>query len=397
MSILETFGLALQNIWASKVRTLLTMLGIIIGVTAVIVIVGLGNGMQNYMRDSFASLGTNQLTVMISGRGSSRSISVDEMYQLVEDHASLLEGLSPTVSVMGQIKVDTETLSSSVTGVGEDYLDMKGLTLAQGRGIQYADISERRAVCVVGAYVAREYFQNNAVGQILRVNGRKVSIVGVLEQQEEDMDEGGSDDCLYLPYSTASRLFSGGQVSNYMVTVADEDRINDAQTVLEDALYAVFGDSDSYTVSNMAAALETMNSMIGMVITILALIAGISLLVGGIGIMNIMLVSVSERTREIGIRKALGAREGVILRQFVIEAATTSGLGGLFGIALGYLLSRVATVVITNLTETAITVSPSLAAVAMASGISIAIGVLFGFLPARKAARLNPIDALRYD
>ena len=182
-----------------------------------------------------------------------------------------------------------------------------------------------------------------------------------------------------------------------MVTVADEDRINDAQTVLEDALYAVFGDSDSYTVSNMAAALETMNSMIGMVITILALIAGISLLVGGIGIMNIMLVSVSERTREIGIRKALGAREGVILRQFVIEAATTSGLGGLFGIALGYLLSRVATVVITNLTETAITVSPSLAAVAMASGISIAIGVLFGFLPARKAARLNPIDALRYD
>lgn len=397
MSILETFGLALQNIWSSKVRTLLTMLGIIIGVTAVIVIVGLGNGMQNYMRDSFASLGTNQLTVLISGRGSSRSISVDEMYQLVEDNASLLDGLSPTVSVMGQIKVDTETLSSSVTGVGEDYLDMKGLTLAQGRGIQYADVSERRTVCVVGAYVAREYFQNNAVGQTLRVNGRKVSIVGVLEQQEDDMDEGGSDDCLYLPYSTASRLFSGGQVSSYMVTVTDEDRINDAQTVLEDALYAVFGDSDSYTVSNMAAALETMNSMIGMVITILALIAGISLLVGGIGIMNIMLVSVSERTREIGIRKALGAREGVILRQFVIEAATTSGLGGLFGIALGYLLSRVATVVITNLTETAITVSPSLAAVAMASGISIAIGVLFGFLPARKAARLNPIDALRYD
>ena len=151
MSILETFGLALQNIWASKIRTLLTMLGIIIGVTAVIVIVGLGNGMQNYMRDSFASLGTNQLTVMISGRGSSRSISVDEMYQLVEDHASLLEGLSPTVPVMGQIKVDTETLSSSVTGVGEDYLDMKGLTLAQGRGLQYADVAERRTVCVVGA------------------------------------------------------------------------------------------------------------------------------------------------------------------------------------------------------------------------------------------------------
>ena len=397
MSLLETFGLALQNIWSSKIRTLLTMLGIIIGVTAVIVIVGLGNGMQNYMTESFAALGTNNLTVNISGRGSSRSVSVDEMYELVEENPGLLDHISPTVSMMGQIKVDTESLSSSATGVGEDYLEMKDLDLAQGRGIQYADIAGRKSVCVVGAYVAQEYFGGNALDQIIRVNGRKLTIVGVLERQEEDMEEGGSDDCLYLPYSTASRFFGGGRISSYCITVVDENQIGTAKTVVENALYKVFGDSDAYTVSNLSEMLDTMNSMIGMVITVLALIAGISLLVGGIGIMNIMLVSVTERTREIGIRKALGAREGVILRQFVIEAATTSGLGGLFGIALGYLLSQVATVAITSLTETAITVSPTLSAVGMASGISIAIGVLFGFLPARKAAHLNPIDALRYD
>ena len=397
MNLLETFALALQNIWSSKIRTLLTMLGIIIGVTAVIVIVGLGNGMQNYMTESFAALGTNNLTVNISGRGSSRNISVDEMYELVEENQGLLDHISPTVTMMGQIKVGTETLTATATGVGEDYLEMKDLTVVQGRGVEYADIAGRKSVCVVGAYVAQEYFGGNAVGQTLRVNGRKVTVVGVLEQQETEMEERGTDDRLYLPYSTASRFFGGGRISSYSITVVDENQIGVAKTLIEDALYQVFGDSDAYTVSNLSEMLDTMNSMIGMVITILALIAGISLLVGGIGIMNIMLVSVTERTREIGIRKALGAREGAILRQFVIEAATTSGLGGLFGIALGYLLSQVATVAITNLTETAITVSPTLNAVLMASGISIAIGVLFGFLPARKAARLNPIDALRYD
>ena len=211
------------------------------------------------------------------------------------------------------------------------------------------------------------------------------------------MEEGGSDDKLYLPYSTASRLFGGGRVNSYTVTVVDENQIAVAKTVIENALYEVFGDSDAYTVSNMSEILETMNSMIGMVITVLALIAGISLLVGGIGIMNIMLVSVTERTREIGIRKALGAREGVILRQFVIEAATTSGLGGVLGIILGYALSQIASVVVSSLMEADITVAPTLSAVVMASGISIAIGIFFGFLPARKAAKLNPIDALRYE
>ena len=188
-----------------------------------------------------------------------------------------------------------------------------------------------------------------------------------------------------------------GTISSYTVTVTDEEYAALGKEAIETALYKIFQDEDAYTVVSMAEMLDTMTSMVNMVIAILAAIAGISLLVGGIGIMNIMLVSVTERTREIGIRKALGAREGIILRQFVIEAATTSALGGGLGIILGYLMSAVATQVIKRLMETAITVSPSATAVLAAFGISAGIGILFGYLPAKRAARLDPIEALRYD
>ena len=398
--IYETFREAIQNIWSNKFRTFLTMLGIIIGVTAVIVIVGLGNGMTQSIESSFSDMGTNILSVQVMGYGS-RSVKVSDFYALVEAHPDIFGDVSPTPSISGTVKVGTTSYSyTSVKGVSESYLDISGYKISTGRGINYVDLTDNKKVCVVGAYIDRVAYGGNSVGQTVKIGSEKYTIVGVLEAKITDLSnqEGSSDDAIFVPYTTALRVSGSSTSSSYAVTVPDENHLSEGKTILENGLKALLNSDSGYQVISMSEMLSMMTSMINMVVTILTAIAAISLLVGGIGIMNIMMVSVTERTREIGIRKALGAKERTILGLFVTEAAVTSALGGVLGIGLGYLLSAAANKILPLImSDMDMTVAPSLTSVAVAFGISVGIGVLFGYLPAKRAARLNPIEALRYD
>lgn len=398
--ILETFRQALQNVWSNKLRTFLTMLGIIIGVMAVIVIVGLGNGMMEKMKESFAELGTNTITVSVWSQGA-RSVSVDEMYEIVDKHPDLLENTSPQIDFNGTVRVGTKDYrQTNVMGVNEEYSRFKSYTIAQGRGLQYMDIKDNKQVCVIGAYLNRVAYGGNAVGQTLKIGANKFRIVGVLDAKVSDLNGqmGSGDDVVLLPYSTVLRLSQQSTVSQYLVIMKDENQAAQCKAVLDNALMDIFKSDDSFYVYSMIEWLEQQKALINMVVIILTAIASISLLVGGIGIMNIMLVSVTERTREIGIRKAMGAKERVILAQFVTEAATTSALGGVLGIVLGYMISGVANQVLPMFLDgESIAVAPSVDAALVAFAISVGIGILFGYLPARRAARLNPIEALRYD
>ena len=398
--IYDTFRQALQNVWSNKFRTFLTMLGIIIGEMAVIVIVGLGNGMTTAMKDSFSSMGTNLITITIMGHGQ-RTAAVEDVVAIAENNPEYFSAISPMVSITGSVKVGSDTYSrTSVNGVSEDYLSIDNYTVAEGRGLLYVDLMENKKVCVIGDYLNRVAYGGNAVGQTIKIGSDRFTIVGVLEAKVTDpsSQEGSEDDYVYVPYTTALRLSKQNTAGTYIAVLADESKATQAKEVFEQGLYEIFNSDSGYFITSMSELLETMTQTINMVITVLTTIAGISLLVGGIGIMNIMMVSVTERTREIGIRKALGAKERVILLMFVVEAATTSALGGTLGIAIGYLISTALNMVLPMLvSDMNLSVQPSISSILVAFSISVGIGILFGYLPAKRAARLNPIEALRYD
>lgn len=372
-------------------RSFLTMLGIIIGVASVIILVSLVNAYMSYMTESFASLGTNQITVNMINLPS-RSVSVDEMFAFYEDNMDVFDNMSPTVNVSGTVKHGNDSMSrTSISGVSEDYLDIKDWNLEYGRNIQYSDIISRQKVCVIGSYVAEELYGSaeKAYEETVKVNGYAFKIVGIAEQQEDDMEDGGSDDFLWMPYSQAVKMARNANVNNYTFTITDLTQASDDTALIEDFLYEKFKDEDLYTVTAMSEMLDSLNSMIAMVSAGLGGIAGISLLVAGVGVMNIMLVSVTERTREIGIRKALGAKRSVIMQQFVIEAAVTSSLGGVIGIILGSVATSAVGV------AAGLNATPTPSAIIISFSVSVGIGLLFGYMPASRAAKLNPIDALR--
>lgn len=373
-------------------RSFLTMLGIIIGVASVIILVSLVNAYMSYMTESFASLGTNQISVNMINL-SSRSVSVDEMYGFYEEHTDLFDHITPMVSVSTTVKHSSDTMSStSVSGVSEDYLAIKDYDLVQGRNIQYSDITSRQKVCVIGYYVASELYGSpeKAIDETIKIGGYAYRVVGVVERQDEDdLEDGGTDDFVWLPYSCAVKMARNANINNYTFTIMDLTTASEATALIENFLYETFKDDDLYNVTAMSEMLDSLNSMIAMVSAGLGGIAGISLLVAGVGVMNIMLVSVTERTREIGIRKALGARKSVILQQFVIEAAVQSAMGGIIGIIIG----SIATTTVGKLAG--LNATPTPMAVIVSFSVSVAIGLFFGYMPARRAASLNPIDALR--
>jgi len=389
MNILQGFRLAFKSIVSNKMRSILTMLGMIIGVGSVIIIVGLMQGVTNYIVDSFADMGINMISVNVTNTGT-RHVDEDDMFNFVSDNSDVFDSVTPLVTSSFTVKNGTSSIDSeTITGTAETYEDMNSLTLSSGRYINFADVANRNAVCVVGTYVVSELFEtNNVLGETIKINGEPFTIVGIVEESE-DGEEGSADDCVYAPYTKIARMSYTGTISTYTFATYGREYVEEGETLLDDFLYEKLLDEDLIKISSMTSLLTTIDSMTGMLSAVLGGIAGISLLVAGIGIMNIMLVSVTERTQEIGIRKSLGARRKDILSQFIIEAGSISALGGTLGILFGAgLVMFIGNIV-------GVDAAPTVGSIMLSFSISVGIGLIFGYMPARKAAGLNPIDALR--
>jgi putative ABC transport system permease protein len=414
ISLAETLDIALRSLAANKLRTLLTALGVIIGVAAVVALMAIGRGSQESITSAITANGANLLTVRpgasnaggVGGQvGSSQTLTTDDAKALADPQnvpdASLI---SPEYNSFGQLVAGSQNTNARITGAQPDYLGMHNLTLAEGDFITDDQVSSNANVAVLGANVAATLFPDgDALGQSLRVNRQSFKVVGVLASQGGG-GFGSQDDGVIVPLSTAQRRLFGGRaisggatlVSNIVVQAKDQDSVSKAldeitQTLRDRHNLPSNGSADDFSVINQQDILDSVIQTTQTLTLFLGAIAAISLIVGGIGIMNIMLVSVRERTREIGLRKAIGAREGDILTQFLIEALIISLLGALIGLALGILIALTV-----NLSGQ-IKAAPSFSAAALAVGFALAVGLFFGIAPARSAARLDPIDALRYD
>lgn len=391
MGIGKCFKMAMATIWSSKVRSFLTMLGIIIGIAAVIILVSLMGGLTQQLTDMFAEIGTNTIQVSITPRNG-KKVDPDEFYKFAESSSSVIANISPYIPVSGTLKCGTESETGSVNGVSENFNEMKIMTVEQGRFLQYSDIVRKSKTCVIGTYQEQKFFgRGQALGKQLKLNGVPLTVVGVFEEKE-DSASGSGDDAVYIPYTTAIKFAKSSVVTTYTINAVDEEHVDEATSAIKQFLNKEMGDEDYYVVISAKEMIDMMSTMMNSMQTVLVCIAGISLLVGGIGIMNIMLVSVTERTREIGIRKSLGAKQKNIMMQFVIEAGTVSCIGGVIGIILGALVAVGAGKLLLKST-----IAPSVTSIIVAFSVSVAIGIGFGYLPAKKAAQLNPIDALRYD
>ena len=387
--ILQSFRMAFSSILSNKMRSFLTMLGIIIGVVAVVVLVSLVNGATSSVTSQIQGLGSDLLTVNITSKGND-SLSMGEVENLAADYESI-GATAPSSTQYATARNGTKTYDATIQGTTSSYEQIGSLNLLYGRFLKTPDISDSSAVAVVGVDVADELFgSRQIIGQSISVNGRSFLIIGVLSESTSAF--GGSDGKVIIPYTLAQRIFKQSDVTTFYVAAKDSDSVDAAQTDLTTAMMRKFNqDADSFAITNQAAILSTMDSVISTMTLLLGGIAGISLLVGGIGIMNIMLVSVAERTREIGIRKAIGAGRKRILSQFLIESLVISVLGGFIGILVSWGILAIVSVI------ASMSFAMTGSVIALAVGFCMFVGVVFGLYPASKASKLQPIQALRMD
>ena len=391
----ESLRMSISNILGNKMRSFLTILGIIIGVMAIIALITVMESATGEVTAQSESLGTGKLTIQATGTPLKRGLSEKDL----SDIASLekVEGYSPTLSQTlhvvhhGQVVEDV-----TIKGYSHDYFRRENDSIARGRPILPADSENRSHVCLIDSDLAAAAFSGiDPIGQEILINGMRFSIVGLLADPEVDdvfsqMQMMGENGSLIIPHATYMRVFGVKGVTSLEVYAKDPDAMNDLTEELEALMDAAFNyKDDSYTIINMESLLSVMDTMMDLMTNLLVGIAGIALLVGGIGIMNMMLVSVTERTSEIGLRKALGARPRSIQVQFLMESVILSLLGGAIGVALGEVVS----VILSDVMSIAFVFSPG--AVTLGVSFSLAVGVIFGWAPARKASNLNPIDALR--
>ena len=400
----ESFLMAWASLIANKMRSILTMLGIIIGVAAVIALVSIGNGVKQDIQNSISSLGSNLLMVMPGAprtpgvrpsQGSMKSLKVSD-YQAI----SKLDGVkaaSPYTANSYVTIYQSKNWTTTVSGVSSNFQDVNNWTMAEGRFISSKNVENRERVAVVGQTVVKNLFAGeDPVGKEIRVKNIPFRVIGVLNSKGNGTMGNDQDDVIFIPYTTAMERVEGVDYLRMVYVVASDDNgIDRLQSDIENLLRVRHSikdtNLDDFNIQNMKSIMETMEQTTGTLTLFLGAVAAISLVVGGIGIMNIMLVSVTERTREIGIRKALGATYFVIVTQFLIEAVVISLMGGLIGIALGIGASK-----LIGLASGMSTVI-SVATIVLSFAFSMAIGLVFGIYPARKAAKLNPIDALHYE
>ncbi len=389
--VLQSFKMAWKSILSNKMRSLLTMLGIIIGIVSLVVLVSIAKSATSSVTDSIASMGTNLLTVTVSD-DKDVPLTIDEVMVLADE--DVIDSVAPIGQSSATAKKERNSGSMTVYGTTGGYYDIQGLELAQGRFLKSADVTSHTYVAIINEYAAEELFEStDVVGESFSIDGRQFLVIGVLAEEESIMGFNMSRMEAYIPYTTLVRVSdSVKNITTFYASATSEDDMDPAETFLTDyMLERLENDEDAFSIQNQSTLMETMSSVTDTLAIMLGGIAAISLLVGGIGIMNIMLVSVTERTREIGIRKAIGASPGSILLQFLIEALVISLLGCAFGIMISGLIIGVVGKIVTSMTFTM-----SVDVVIIAVAFSAFVGVVFGSYPAKKAANKKPIDALRY-